>query len=140
MAHLAKAVAALRVVGDGLHPAEVTHMLGCEPTTAWAKGDERTFAGVTRTTSFGMWTLGAEETTPADVDAQVKGLLGRLTSDLGTWTDLSDRYEVNMFCGWFMDVGNEGVSLEPGTLLALGERGILLDLDLYSGDNDKAPE
>lgn len=139
MAHLAKAVAALRIVGDDLIPSEVTRLLGCEPTTAWAKGEERTFAAVTRTTSFGMWSLEAQETSPANIDAQVSVLLDRLARDLGVWADLRDRFEVDLFCGWFMEVGNEGVSLEPSTMLALGERGILLDLDLYGGDNDKAP-
>lgn len=140
MAHLAKAVAALQVVGDELNPFEMTQRLRCEPTTAWAKGDERTFAGVTRTTTFGKWALESDETSPADVDAQVSGLLSRLTNDLTLWAELGDRYDINLVCGWFMDVGNEGVSLRPETMLALGERGILLDLDLYGGDSDKAPE
>lgn len=32
--------------------------------------------------------------------------------------------------------GNEGVALSPATLLALGERGIRLGIDLYAPDRD----
>lgn len=131
MADLARAVATLRVVGDDLVPSEITRVLGCEPTTGWAKGDERTLHGVARTATFGKWSLEAEETSPADIDAQVANLLGRLTSDLSVWADLGDRFDVNLFCGWFMDVGNEGVSLDPSTMSSLGSRGIMLDVDLY---------
>jgi hypothetical protein len=39
-----------------------------------------------------------------------------------------------------MEYGNEGVSIEPATMAALGTRGIRLDIDLYGGDSDKAPD
>lgn len=85
---------------------------------------------------FGLWTLQAEETAPADVDAQITAILSRLTPDEMIWAELCAKYDVNVFCGWFMQRGNEGVSVEPETLSALGARGILLDIDLYSDDND----
>jgi Domain of unknown function (DUF4279) len=85
---------------------------------------------------FGMWTLQADETMPADVDSQVTAILSRLTPEEMIWAQLCDRYDVNVFCGWFMERGNEGVSVEPETMSALGARGILLDIDLYSGDDD----
>jgi len=136
MADLARAAAALRITGDDLVPADVTAALGCEPTRSWAKGDMLTSFRTTRTAGFGMWTLQAEETEPADVDAQITAILSRLTPDEMIWTELCARYDVNLFCGWFMERGNEGVSIEPETMSALGARGILLDIDLYSGDDD----
>ncbi len=32
-----------------------------------------------------------------------------------------------------MDKGNEGMNISPGTLLELGNRGIMLALDIYDG-------
>lgn len=88
-----------------------------------------------------MWHLAADETAPADLDAQVAAILSRLTTDEPAWTELHARYDaVELFCGWFMEYGNEGVSIEPETLSALGTRGIRLDIDLYGGDGDKVPD
>jgi hypothetical protein len=139
MPHLARAVAALRITGDDLVPAEVSAILGCKPTRSWTKGDTLASFGVTRTARFGMWSLQAEETAPADPDAQVTAILSRVTPDEATWAGLRAKYAIDLFCGWFMKHGNEGVSIEPETMSALGARGILLDIDLY-GDLDGEPD
>ena len=53
------------------------------------------------------------------------------------WRALVARYDVDLFCGWFLENSNEGVSLSPSSLLALGERGIELDVDIYGlGEDD----
>lgn len=140
MAELARALATLRIIGDDLIPAEVTELLGCEPTTGWTKGDTRTFGGATRIASFGKWSLQADETSPGDMDAQVTTILSRLTTDESVWAELRAKYDVHLFCGWFMEFGNEGVSIKPETMTALGMRGILLDIDLYGGDSERAPD
>lgn len=140
MAELARAVASLRITGEELLPSDVSALLGCEPTKGWAKGDTLTSHGVTRTARFGMWSLQAHETKPADLDAQVTAILSRLTVDQSAWAELHSRYDVDLFCGWFMEYGNEGVSIEPETMVALGTRGIRLDIDLYRGYSDKAPD
>jgi hypothetical protein len=132
MAKLARALATLRIIGDELVPDEITAALGCEPTRSHARGETLTCRGVTTTARSGMWSLAAEETTPADVDSQVSSILGRLTSDETTWSRLSTSYCIDLFCGWFVERLNEGVTLKPETMLALGRRGILLDVDLYA--------
>jgi len=48
---------------------------------------------------------------------------------------LTTRFRVDVFCGLWLIEGNEGISLDPSTLKALGERGILLDLDIYGGES-----
>ena len=78
-----------------------------------------------------MWALQAGATEPADLDIQVAQLLGAVTTDLSVWSELSDRYAIRVFCGWFMRVGNEGLSITPTTLAAHADRGITLDLDIY---------
>jgi hypothetical protein len=81
-----------------------------------------------------MWSLQSASTEPADVDAQIAEILAQLTTDMTVWAELAHRFNVDLFCGWFMKRGNEGVSLAPASLTALGDRHILLDLDLYAGD------
>ena len=139
MADLARAVASLRITGEELIPGDVSDLLGCEPTQGWAKGDTLSSSHGTRTAHFGMWMLQADETEPADLDAQVVAILSHLTSTDSVWAKLCAQYNVDLFCGWFMEYGNEGVSIAPETMSALGMRGIVLDIDLYGGDGDKAP-
>src|SRR4051794_30509829 len=88
VADLSRAVAALRVTGEHLVPADVSALLGCEPTKCWANGDTLASHRTTRTARFGLWSLEADETEPADLDAQVTAILSRLTSDEAVWAKL----------------------------------------------------
>ena len=58
-------------------------------------------------------------------------ILGKLTKDLDVWRMIGRTYKIDLFCGWFMQGGDEGVSISPGTMAALAERGIELDICLY---------
>ena len=137
MASLARSRASLRVMGDDLHPDDITTMLGAPPSFAHRCGEPIVGRATTRIARFGMWLIDADETDPADPDGQVAQLLRRVTSDLSVWRELGERYEVDLFCGWFMECGNEGVSLSAATMRALGERGIPIDIDLYRGGDDE---
>jgi len=139
MAALHRAVATLRVVGDDLDPDEVSQLLGAQPSRSERKGQAlQTRSGHVRTAPTGVWRLDAPATEPEDFDRQVATLLRALTPDLGTWQRLAARYRVDLFCGWFMRGGNEGVDVAPETLLALGSRHIKLGLDIYGPDNEKS--
>lgn len=76
----------------------------------------------------------AKETQPEDLDGQVAELLGQVTSNLSVWGNLTARFRVDLFCGWFMGSTNEGVQISSETLLALGQRGIMLSFDIYEQD------
>ena len=137
MAHLHRAVATLRIAGDDLVISEVSALLGAEPSIAREKGKEwRTPSGKSTIARTGQWHLHAGDTEPENLDAQVEELLGKLTSDLSVWESLSAKFEVDLFCGWFMQEWNEGVNVSPSTLKALGERGILLGVDIYGPDSE----
>jgi hypothetical protein len=137
MAALAKSKASLRVFGDNLSPQEVTESLGCPPTEAWLKGDVRQFeSGRTVVRKTGAWLLEATESEPAAFDAQVSEILHKTTPDLMVWATLNKKYEIDLFCGWFMNESNEGVSVTPETLRKLGERGIELSLDIYGAGDE----
>jgi hypothetical protein len=79
MATISRAKATLRIIGDTLIPEEITNLLGAAPTEAQRKGEELLGpTGISRIAKFGMWRLRATETTPGDLDAQVRRFLGTL--------------------------------------------------------------
>lgn len=123
MATLHRAVASLRITGDQLDPIEVTSALGAAPSQSYRKGDLLTSKhGASRVAPTGFWSIGAGESSPADLDSQVVGLLSELASDANVWRSLASRFEIDLFCGWFMQVMNEGTSLRAES--ALGSRGL----------------
>jgi hypothetical protein len=134
MAHLHQSVATLRISGEDLDPVEISALLGCTPTKSQRKGDVFTSktTGKSRTEKCGAWRLEASDREPEDLDGQIAELLGKLTPSLDTWRSIADRYDVILFCGFFMRETNEGVEISPASLAALGQRRIVLGLDIYS--------
>ncbi|MEM8850678.1 MAG: DUF4279 domain-containing protein [Pseudomonadota bacterium] len=134
--------AALRVSGDDLDPDEVTEILGHKPDWSYRKGETR----VSRRTGevirdadgrqpvwrTGVWGLRVERRHPADLEAQIWELLRLVSDDITVWDKLNDKYSIDVFCGWFMHRSNDGLSVTPPLLHALGERGVTLDLDVYA--------
>ncbi len=62
--------------------------------------------------------------------------MAKMTDDFMVWQALTSSYDVDMFCGAFMQSTNDGLSISPKTMLALGSRGIEFDLDIYGPDDD----
>ncbi len=139
MAHLSRSVATLRISGDELLPDEITKILGCQPTHGQIKGEvivgKKT--GRERVVKIGMWRLCAEDCEPENIDAQVSEMLNKLSNDLAVWKKLSEKYELDLFCGLFMEESNEGLAISPATLYSLGARGIELGLDIYDPVKDE---
>jgi len=79
----------------------------------------------------GSWRLDATRREPGNLEAQVFELLDRLTPNLQVWDELGKKYKIDLFCGIFMGSENDGLPLSHNALLALGKRGIKLDLDIY---------
>lgn len=135
MAQIQRSVATLRIMGDNLDPTEITRLLGCAPDAAQTRGEEipARKGGSVRIARIGMWRLSATDREPGDLDAQIRDLLSKLTDDLTVWTSIAERHRVDLFCGLFMHKGNEGLSITPESLAALGLRRIELGLDIYDG-------
>ncbi len=140
MAQLERSVVSLRIMGDSLIPEEITTMLGHPPTYAQTKGEtligKKT--GIIRIAQFGMWRLDVEASKPENLDGQIGEILGKLTADLEIWSKMEKQFEMDFFCGLFMGKSNEGLSLSPQTLAAMGLRGIELGLDIYGPDEQQA--
>lgn len=139
MAQLHRSKATLRIAGDALVPNDISAALGHAADKTQVKGQEfvnRTTGNV-RVARFGMWRLAAPDSEPGDLDAQVKNILGKLTSDMSVWRRLAAEFDIDLFCGLFMQKDNEGLSLSAESLAMLGERGIELALDIYSGNEEE---
>ncbi len=132
MAQLERSVVCLRIMGDALVPDEITKLLGSHPTYSQINGETLVGkTGISRKATFGMWQMSIEDSEPENLDGQIEGILAKLTDDLDVWLRIGERYELDLFCGLFMGVNNEGLSISPRTLVAIGQRGIELDLDIY---------
>lgn len=136
MGALDHSAATLRLFGDDLVPDEVSALLGVVPTEAHAKGEAITSrsTGNARTSNTGSWLLRASRREPEDLEGQVFEILDALPGDPGVWGQLR-RFDPHFFCGLFLASGNDGLRLSARALLALGQRGIGIELDIY-GSND----
>jgi hypothetical protein len=138
MAQLSRSLVSLRVTGGDLDPDEVSSLLGAVPTMSYRKG-EPLKAGSLHFRRTGMWNLKAAKRAPEDMDGQVEEILRQLTSNLEVWRALGERFEIDLFCGWFMEETNEGLSISPKTMSALAARGIELGVDIYA-PRDEPPD
>jgi len=124
--------ASIGFFGDDLDPSEITRQLNCEPTVGVAKGGTWTTSiGAEKAARTGSWRLVAQRRSPADLDAQIVELLSVMNDDFEAWRLLAGRFRGRVFCGVFLASFNDGLTLRPETLLMLGQRGLLLDLDIY---------
>jgi hypothetical protein len=125
-------VATLRLFGDDLVPDEISALLGASPTVSHRKGQELVGSktSIARIAKTGSWRLSAARREPEDLEAQIFEILGQLTQDLTVWEPLA-RFQPDLFCGLFMGSSNDGLPLSAKALLALGQRGIALGLDIY---------
>ncbi len=59
---------------------------------------------------------------------------------MAAWERLANDFEADVFCGLFLSSPNEGIEISPQTLLAVGQRHLKLDFDIYgaigSAEND----
>jgi len=137
MAQIHSSKATLRISGDDLDPQEISSLLGYKSNLIQAKGEVLIGknTGKKRIAKTGMWRIQANEREPENIDNQIVEILSRLSSDLSVWELIADKHYLDLFCGLFMDVSNEGMEISSSSLLLLAERQILLSLDIYAPDD-----
>lgn len=137
MAQINRSLATLRIIGDDLIPSEVSTLLGYEASLVQEK--DQVFvskkSGRERIAKSGMWRLKATSCEPENLDSQISEILDKLTPDLEVWKSLSKKYDIDLFCGLFMEESNEGLEVSPVSLSLLSKRGIKLGLDIYAPDD-----
>ena len=140
MSEISNTELSLRIIGANLVPSEVSSILGCEPTHEKTNGQPYSYTktGKPKIAKFGMWFLKVANREPGDLDAQITELLSLLSDDLNAWRVLSKAYEIDLFCGLFLENEMEGGALSSETLLNIGQRGIDLSLDIYGQIENRA--
>lgn len=141
MAEVHETSASLRFHGDDLDPEEISRALGAQPTRSGKKGGiwvtPRGKPIVART---GYWNFSTGRESPGNLEQQIIGIVSVMSNDLDAWRGFAARYRGNIFVGLFLSGFNEGLSLSPSTLSAIALRGLVLDLDIYSGeDKEEVP-
>jgi Domain of unknown function (DUF4279) len=133
-------VMSLHVTADNLNPAEVTEILGVQPSrqqTGGAPISPREGAPAAR---FGRWSLRMEaaETDEWDVNEAIKELLAQLPSEMDKWKKLAACGSIQLSLGLSMTCENQEFVLAPALLRFLGEREISVWFDIYGPDTDEA--
>jgi hypothetical protein len=125
----------LRIRGEDLVPNDVSALLRCEPSVSEQKGvPVVSCSGITRVPKTGRWSLrlDSRECSPTvDVDEGIQKLLALLPSERDVWASLTSRYQVDLFCGLFLEAENRGFGLSPEVTKLLSDRGIEVGFDIY---------
>jgi len=128
-------IAALRVFGDDLDPEGVSRLLAATPSSSYRKGDvEVSSAGRRNVRRTGMWCLEASGGAHDSLQNQVSRILSGLASDLEIWRSLQQRFQIDMYCGFFMGESSEELEISAAVMGLLAERGILLAVCMYGPD------
>jgi hypothetical protein len=125
----------LRIFGKAHSPAEITAMLGLEPTYSHALGDpimSRTTGRVAGARIRGhLWLL--ETPNVGTLDDQIQAIATRLLSKAAVLYDLAKTSEVSIVIAWGctrLFVGR-GISLSASTLAAVAALGADLDYQVF---------
>jgi Domain of unknown function (DUF4279) len=132
MPFLHHSCAALRVTGDSLNPDAISQLLGWSPTLGHVKGKIEPSKGKPIVRETGCWQLDTAGQQPGNLDAHVAELFRRVNNDLSAWATLSGEHKIDLWCVYFMGEPDEDVQASAETLKVLGDRGIKLDLRVYS--------
>src|SRR5690606_28285796 len=106
--------ATLCVYGDDLEPAELSALLGVEPSRSFRRGHRQT--PDSRPAGHGAWFLRVEGTAPFGPNEHLGELLRRLPANPVVWSELRARYQVRISIGIHFDAWNRGFALDAATL------------------------
>lgn len=120
----------LGIHGDDLDPQQVSEWLGCPPTSAHRRGDQRQ-RGVPPWPS-GAYLLTVEGKAPEGPDDLLASLLAQITVDPGIWSRLNAQFTVRITFGVFISQWNRGFELSAEAIDRLNAIGAHVGFDLYA--------
>ncbi len=131
-----KITVSLRILGDDLDPDEISRLLAVSPTFSARRGDARETKRAILRQPVGVWSFDIGKSSEWVLEDLIRSLLDRIQVPVETWQLLRTRYQIEMFCGLFLNDWNRGTNLSAGILGRLAERGIALSLDIYCNGTD----
>ena len=129
----AETFASLCLYGDALVPAQITTVLGLDPTDAAPKGERTTSSsGKSRTAPTGRWILESQEQVHStNLEDHVAWLLDRIEAAGVVPLTLPGVSRASIFCYWASATGNGGPSFSATVLGRLARMQFPLEFDLY---------
>jgi hypothetical protein len=124
----------LRLSGEELDPDQITGILGCAPTLTHRRGLPISSHEGSHLARKGRWHLEIASRDlhgRDDVEDGIKALLEQLPSDLALWASLTSMYEVDVFCGLFLEADNRGFAVSAKTSKLLSDRHLNIGFDIY---------
>ncbi len=123
----------LTITGEHLDPAEVTLILGVEPTRAHRKGDLS--SNGKRTHRVGLWQLGTRWTTEP-LQVHLDRFLASLPGDAARWETLSSGYDCSVRLLLRARTSNRMADLSAHAMRELSRRHLAVKLDVVFDDDD----
>jgi len=127
----------LAIYGEDLDPDELTALLDCQPTHAHRRGDRKG----PRSAPFkqGAWLLERRGEPPDTADTLTRRILQSVPADPALWSQLSDRFVIQMRYGIHMSGWNQGLGLSADLVAWIARLHASLEFDIYAyGDEDEA--
>ena len=84
-----------------------------------------------------MWLLFANDAEPEALGEQIEDLMSKLTDDLNVWRKLNEQYQVDLYCGFFMDTSNQGFSIPARSMSLVTARGVEIGFDVYAPSSEE---
>lgn len=133
-------VVSFRVMGDLLDPADVTRLLGIDPSREHKKGDENlvvTKKGKTmRFASYksGLWALESSQDKYSDLEDHLQGFLQLLEPKVIELLKLKYLgFELDFYVSYvFANADQPGICINSDVMKRIGDLGINLGIDLYA--------
>ena len=122
----------LRIQGDSLDPDFITQQLGLAPAFAAAKGDAVSHGGREMPRETGIWVYRIDVPPDTELGEAIGSLLERLPEYSTLWEELTSTFQVDVFCGVFLQGHNQSTAVDAEVLGALHRRGLRLSFDLYT--------
>jgi hypothetical protein len=127
----------LAVYGASLEPDFISSRLGCKPTHAHRRGEQRSVASPPY--SSGAWLLEVRGQAPSGPEELLRQLLERLPKDSDLWGTLAAEYDVQVRLGIHFTKWNKGFDLSPKVVDAIAGLRASLHFDIYAyGENGDA--
>ncbi|KQZ72762.1 hypothetical protein ASE06_09785 [Sphingopyxis sp. Root214] len=136
MVDFAECKVSLWFIGDTLDPDELAQRLGQPSDYQCRKGEVyRSKDGQEMVARTGRFQLTTGWRPGEPMERLITELLEKVPDDDSVWERINTEMTSEIVCGAIMDSVNEETVLSADTLLALGRRGLSLNLDIYdSGD------
>lgn len=124
MSMIDKTIVSIRFSGWDLDPADIGKQLGFTQSELFESTVKRLKNGHV------VWGVRLENDEP--LEDKIETLLAQFTDDIRRWKTATEKVEVDIFCGLFLDRWNQGFNLTPNMLKKLSERNLIIGFDIYA--------